>query len=189
MSKPYAAEIRKGRRRPHPRHWRPLAELAGVTPRVVGDEGFVTLASPRWLSDVGASFVMLGRLGEVRVVTGPTSPSEARLRRAQGLALGNGNAVKIACELISTKLTGQEMLVREKLKNIRAADSIAILKPRLGEADDLNSIRGIESRAAAEYWNAFRDLPILFPLKEVDRIPSNWLTFGPRHSPLETGHE
>jgi hypothetical protein len=39
VSKPYAAEIRKGRRRPHPRHWRPLAELAGFTPRVVGGGG------------------------------------------------------------------------------------------------------------------------------------------------------
>jgi len=29
VSKPYAAEIRTGRRRPHPRHWRILAQLVG----------------------------------------------------------------------------------------------------------------------------------------------------------------
>jgi hypothetical protein len=29
ISQPYAAEIRKGRRRPHPRHWQRLAELVG----------------------------------------------------------------------------------------------------------------------------------------------------------------
>lgn len=30
VSQPYAALIRSGRRRPHPRHWETLAELAGV---------------------------------------------------------------------------------------------------------------------------------------------------------------
>jgi hypothetical protein len=30
VSKPYAAQIRSGIRRPHPRHWLPLAGLVGV---------------------------------------------------------------------------------------------------------------------------------------------------------------
>ena len=30
ISQPYAAFIRSGRRRPHPRHWEALANLAGV---------------------------------------------------------------------------------------------------------------------------------------------------------------
>jgi CRISPR-associated endonuclease Cas1 len=153
----------------------------------IGDDGFVTLAALRWLSDVGASFAMLDRLGKVRVVTGPVSPSEARLRRAQALALGNGTAVKIARELISAKLSGQEVLVREKLKNIRTADFIAALGARLADATDLDAIRAIESRAAAEYWNAWRDLPILFPRKDANRIPAHWLSFGTRHSPLTGG--
>ena len=153
----------------------------------IGNDGFVTLAALRWLSDVGASFVMLDRLGKVRVVTGPASPSEARLRRAQALALENGTAVKIARELISAKLSGQEVLVREKLNNVLAADLIVALRPRLDDAADLDAIRGIESRAAAEYWNAWRDLPILFPRKEATRTPAHWLTFGPRHSPLTGG--
>ncbi len=28
----YAAEIRRGRRRPHPRHWQRLADIVGVSP-------------------------------------------------------------------------------------------------------------------------------------------------------------
>jgi CRISPR-associated endonuclease Cas1 len=140
-----------------------------------------------WLSDVGASFVMLNRLGKVRVVTGPTSPSEARLRRAQALALGNGMAVKIARELISAKLTGQQILIREKLKNVIAADSIAELQNRLGNADSIEAVRTIESRAAAEYWTAWRDISVLFARKDVYRIPTHWLFFGTRHSPLTGG--
>jgi len=153
----------------------------------IGDDGFVTLAALRWLSDVGASFVMLDRTGRVRVITGPASPSEARLRRAQALASGNGNAARIARELISAKLAGQGMLIREKLQNIRTGDSIAALQVRLADTSDLTAIRGIESRAAAEYWSAWREVPILFPRKDANRIPSHWLTFGSRHSPLTGG--
>src|SRR5215469_3530890 len=153
----------------------------------IGEDGFVSLAALRWLSEVGASFVMLDRRGKVRVVTGPASPSEARLRRAQALALGNGNAVKIARELISAKLSGQAMVVREKLKNLLVADLIDTLRSRLDDAADLDAIREIESRAAAEYWNAWRNLPILFPRKDANRTPAHWLTFGSRHSPLTGG--
>ena len=32
VSESYAADVRAGRRRPHPRHWQALAELAGVSP-------------------------------------------------------------------------------------------------------------------------------------------------------------
>jgi hypothetical protein len=31
VSQPYAAFIRSGRRRPHPRHWQALAELVGIS--------------------------------------------------------------------------------------------------------------------------------------------------------------
>jgi ribosomal protein S14 len=42
ISEPYAAEIRAGRQRPHPRHWMSLAQLAGVSRDVqVGPNGAV----------------------------------------------------------------------------------------------------------------------------------------------------
>ena len=31
VSRPYASDIRSGKRRPHPRHWPTLAKLVGVT--------------------------------------------------------------------------------------------------------------------------------------------------------------
>ena len=36
VSEPYAALVRSGRRRPHPRHWKALAELAGHLPNLQG---------------------------------------------------------------------------------------------------------------------------------------------------------
>jgi CRISPR-associated endonuclease Cas1 len=153
----------------------------------ISEDGFITLSALKWLTDTGASFVMLDRLGKVRVVTGPTSASEARLRRSQAMALSNGQALPVARELMAAKLTGQEMLVREKLKNVGVANVIAELQERLSGAGTIDAICGIESRAASEYWGAWRGVPVSFPRKDLARIPAHWLTFGPRHSPLTGG--
>src|SRR5713101_5103911 len=82
---------------------------------MIGSDGFITLEALRWISDVGAAFVMLDRRGKVLAVTGPVSSSDAKLRRAQALALGNGTALKISKELIGQKLAGQAALVRDML--------------------------------------------------------------------------
>jgi len=57
---------------------------------MIGSDGFITLEALRWISDVGAAFVMLDRRGKVLTVTGPVAPSDSKLRRSQALALGNG---------------------------------------------------------------------------------------------------
>jgi CRISPR-associated endonuclease Cas1 len=153
----------------------------------ISDDGFVTLSALKWLAETGASFVMLDRLGKVRVVTGPTSASEARLRRSQAMALSGGRALPIARELMAAKLTGQQTLVRERLNNVSVANVIAELQDRLSKAESIDDVRAIESRAASEYWGAWREVPVSFPRRDLTRIPAHWLTFGPRHSPLTGG--
>lgn len=59
--------------------------------------------------------MILDRDGSVLVVSGPVRPSDAQLRRAQGMAAHGGANLTIARELISQKLAGQERVVREKL--------------------------------------------------------------------------
>lgn len=153
----------------------------------ISEDGFVTLSALKWLTETGASFVMLDRLGKVRFVTGPASASEARLRRAQAMALSDGRALPIAREFMTAKLTGQETLVREKLKNVNVASVIAGLRDSLPQAETIDAVRAIESRAASEYWGAWREVPVLFPRKDLIRVPAHWLRFGPRHSPLTGG--
>src|SRR5438132_5430658 len=70
---------------------------------LIGSDGMVSLAALRWLADQDAAFVMLDRDGSVLVTTGPVSPSDARLRRAQALARENGTALRISRELIFSK--------------------------------------------------------------------------------------
>ena len=69
----------------------------------------------RWLADQNAAFVMLERDGSVLATTGPVRPSDARLRRAQALAMQSGSAIHIAKELIDRKIAGQERVARHKL--------------------------------------------------------------------------
>src|SRR5216684_1428350 len=103
---------------------------------VVGSDGFATFDAIRWITDIGAALVFLDRRGKLLFASGPTAPSDARLRRAQSLALGNGVGLEISRTLIDAKLEGQERLARELLNNSAAAQLIATLRERLPVADN-----------------------------------------------------
>ncbi len=151
---------------------------------VIGSDGMVSLAALRWLADQKAAFVMLERDGSVLATTGPVRPSDARLRRAQSLAIQTGTAIQIARELIDKKLSGQEDVARHKLGAIETADTILRYRSELAEADTPESVRLIESKAAGAYWAAWRTLRISFPRKDESRVPEHWRAFGARVSPL-----
>src|SRR6266536_1468677 len=79
--------------------------------------------------------------------------------------------------------------VNHRLKRLVciAGDAIGRLKATLDNANRVDDIRTIESRAAATYWNAWRNIPVLFTRKETSRVPAHWLSFDTRHSPLTGG--
>jgi CRISPR-associated endonuclease Cas1 len=151
---------------------------------LIGSDGFISLEALRWISDVGAAFLMIDRTGKVIAVTGPTAPSDPKLRRAQSLALGNGTALKISKELISQKLAGQELLVRDRLRDSATADAIARFRTTLPTAESIERVMLIESLAAKLYWHSWADLPILWPRKDEKLVPNHWKRFGSRISPL-----
>lgn len=147
---------------------------------VIGSDGIVSLAALRWLADQDASFVMLDRDGSVLVTTGPVHPSDARLRRAQALAFQSDVGLRIVRELIGQKLAGQERLAHDGLHDSTAAQVIAEARAGLTTAHTIPAIRQLESQAAYAYWSAWRSVPVMFPKKDVDRVPDRWRTFGTR---------
>ena len=151
---------------------------------VIGSDGVVSLAALRWLSDQKASFVMLERDGSVLATTGPVRSSDVRLRRSQALAHVSGAALRITRELIRQKLTGQELVARNKLLDSTTADRIATFSAELPTAENIASIRLIEAQAALAYWSAWRTLPLIFPKKDLPRVPEHWRNFGTRISAL-----
>jgi CRISPR-associated protein Cas1 len=107
---------------------------------VIGSDGVISLAALEWLAAQDASFVLVERNGKVQCVTGPSAPSDARLRRAQSLALANGVGAEICRKLIDAKLQGQERVIRE-LSNSVAAREIANFRERLATAESAEAIR------------------------------------------------
>jgi CRISPR-associated endonuclease Cas1 len=151
---------------------------------VIGSDGMISLAALRWLADQDASFVMLDRDGSVLATTGPVRSSDAKLRRAQSLALTNGAGLTIARGLIRKKLAGQEQVIRLKLLDDSTADTIARYSSNLSHADTVSSIRLVESQAARAYWSAWTALSVNFPKSDLPGVPEHWRTFGARVSPL-----
>lgn len=151
---------------------------------VIGSDGFVSLSALRWLADQNASFMMLDRDGSVLATTGPVRSSDVRLRRAQAIALQNGAAFRISRELIDRKLAGQQKVAIERLRDESTALAIQRFRSELAEVESIDAVRLIESRAARVYWSAWRTLPIMFPRKDLPRVPEHWRTFGSRISSL-----
>jgi CRISPR-associated endonuclease Cas1 len=153
----------------------------------ISEDGFTTLGALKWLADVGVSFVMLNRKGKVVLVTGPTAPSDARLRRAQALAFGNVVGLDISRKLIDAKLEGQERVVREGMQDFITAKQISDFRQKLACADCPEAIRLIEAHAAVAYFAAFRNIPVMWPKADSRKVPDHWRTVGSRHSPLSGG--
>src|SRR5579859_962296 len=108
---------------------------------VIGSDGLVSLAALRWLADQDASFVMLDRDGSVLATTGPVRPSDAKLRRAQSLAMSSDTALRVSRYLIDHKLAGQESVVRNKLLDSGTAQTIAQYRTDLGSAETISAVR------------------------------------------------
>ena len=151
---------------------------------IIGSDGFITLEALRWVSDVGAAFVMLEKDGSVLVTTGPVCPSDARLRRSQSLATANGMALEISKNLIRQKMTAQEQNASEKLNASAAARIIAMNRAAVDTARTIEELRLLESRSAYAYWSAWRNVSITFPKRDIPRVPDHWQRFGARISPL-----
>jgi CRISPR-associated endonuclease Cas1 len=150
----------------------------------IGSDGSVSLAALRWLADQNAAFVMLERNGKVLATTGPVSPSDVRLRRAQSLAHETGIAIKIAHELISQKLIAQERVLKEFFKESSARQVVLDARRSVLRASTNEEILRWEARGAHSYWNAMRELPVIFNKADSLKIPEHWKRFGSRVSPL-----
>jgi CRISPR-associated endonuclease Cas1 len=170
---------------PDRRHFR-LSRVGHNLQRLVilGAHGFISLSALEWLSNQKVSFSMLERDGQLLAATGPVYASDARLRRSQSLAHQSDLALRIARELITRKLAGQEKVARIHLLDNQTADRISQYREELVQAEDSKRVRLIEAHAAGLYWGAYQTLPVNFPRKDESRIPEHWKRFGNRASPL-----
>ena len=154
---------------------------------VVGSDGLVTLSALKWLRDQDVTFTFLERNGRVLSVVGPSGSSDAKLRRAQAVAVSNGVGLEICRTLIDAKIQGQENVLREHLNCQPTADAIARFRNRLSSAESFDAIRNLEANAASSYFREWRDLPVSWPKADLPKIPNHWRFVGSRQSPLTGG--
>jgi CRISPR-associated endonuclease Cas1 len=149
---------------------------------VLGHSGLVSLDALRWLHDIGTPFVHIDCDGTLIAVGASSGLNDARLRRAQALALENGIAIQISRKLIQQKIDAQADVLRNISDSGEAIYNLAQISTNLIQCQSIDELRYAEGRAAKSYWAAWKSITINFDSKDRDRVPEHWKTFGARHS-------
>ena len=151
---------------------------------VLGHSGTISLDALRWLNDVGAAFIAIDSDADLIAAAGPFGLDDARLRRAQAIALSNGVGLSIARDLIDRKLKGQMEVLGWLQNPASTIIAIRLARLKLKRAASIEELRAAEGEAARNYWQAWHELPVRFRGRDSERVPEHWLSFGTRSSPL-----
>jgi CRISPR-associated endonuclease Cas1 len=170
-----------GRQRRERRFGRATADIARLV--VLGGSGGITIESIRWLDSVGAALVCIDRDGKILCGSGPTK-SEAKLRRAQALALFNASGLAVAKTLLVQKLSGQQRLLSWLPANTHAKRTLERTLLALEQAQTIDDTTRIEADAAGAYWSSWSEVEVRFQPADQRRIPADWCSFGQRTSRL-----
>src|ERR1700737_2072384 len=150
----------------------------------VGHSGTVSLDALQWMRGINAAFVHINNDGELVSVGMTAQPNDVRRRRRQALATFFSQGVEVARYLLVTKVEGQLNVLSKVSGASGARDAISSILRLMREADSMGDLRHMESRAAASYWDALRDLPVKFVGRDAAKVPSHWNTVGSRGSVL-----
>lgn len=154
----------------------------------IGTAGILTFDALRWCRATGTSVVVLGRDGAL-LAAGPEGRRDARLLRAQALALYTDVGVEISRYLITEKLRGQARVLGLVLQDEVSFSTVDELATEVSDsADSIEEMRQIEAAAANAYFAAWeRTVRVVFVGKDVPRIPKHWTRFNGRRSSLNPG--
>ncbi len=155
---------------------------------LVGRTGVVTLPGLDWVRQVGAAWSWIGRDGEVLATSATLGLDDGRLRRAQAMAPFTDAGVRVVGYLLHEKVSGQLSILRRYFpERASAADSVEVALHALENAETIERMRLLESRAAAAYWSGWRGLSLTFARRDLARVPPRWAEFESRAS-LVTGN-
>jgi len=174
---------RQRRRRVFTRATHGLARLV-----VMGTTGHVTLDALHWLEGAGIALVVLDpATGAVISASAAVANDDARLRRAQALAMGTETGLDVARYLTGVKLTGQAAVAGQELASSEIAHVIDRLRAMVADSASLEEVRQLEASAANLYWSAWGSVEITFVKKDEPRVPGHWKLFEGRRSAVNPG--
>ena len=153
---------------------------------VVGGTGLISLAALNWLRDQGVPLITLDHDARA-LCTSVATIEDARLVRAQALALHTPAGLEIARYFLRAKLAGQLALVPKLTEREELHASLSDECERLEYATSLDELLACEREAALYYWMAWSEVALRFAPGDAEHVPEHWLRFGQRHSPLTSG--
>jgi CRISPR-associated endonuclease Cas1 len=156
-------------------------DLARVV--ILGSEGSLSLATVRWLADLGVPLIQVDRDGRL-LTCSVFEAAHAQLRRAQAFAVANEAGLGIARYLLGEKLRGQEALLDQLPASPEQIDGFAHARETFQKAGSVNELVIAERDAAFTYWSAWRAIPVIFRSADADLAPEHWCRFVQRSSPL-----
>jgi CRISPR-associated endonuclease Cas1 len=151
---------------------------------VLGHSGTISLEALRWIHDLGAAFVQIDADGKVITASSPAGLDDARLRRAQALAVWNGVGIAVARDLLRQKLEGQAAVLDRLPEAVEATGVVRQAMEDLATVETPEQLRLAEATAANAYWTAWASVPVRFARRDEQRVPDHWRTFGGRGSPI-----
>ena len=175
-----------GRQRRERYYSRATHGLARVV--AMATSGYFTFDALRWLEGAGIGLVVLDPMfGGVVTASTRVANDDARLRRAQALALGTDTGLDIARYLTQVKLAGQAQIASTELGTAQVALSISDLGTEVADSASLEEVRQLEATAANLYWSAWSKAELSFVKKDLPRVPDNWAVFEGRRSSFTVG--
>ena len=168
------------------RSWdKATADLRRVV--VMNADTVVSTAALRWCHGIGVAVVVLGADGGI-LAAGPPGRDDARLLRAQALALYGSTGVEITRYLIGAKLRGQARVLGLRLGEDDGASTLVGLLEAVESADSIESVRQIEASGANVAFAAWeRGVEVIFVRRDLPRTPEHWRRFNGRRSLVNPG--
>ena len=156
---------------------------------IIDASGSITFDVLEWLNDQEIPLIHLNWQGDVICVANSNYSANPTLVKAQYKSLENGDARKQFQGLIAKKFENSYLTL--KILPIGSARTAAIQFIR-SSIDGLsankiipkNVMLGIEGRAAALYFDAWRGSPISWNLSRKSLVPDDWHQIGGRRSTM-----
>jgi CRISPR-associated endonuclease Cas1 len=153
----------------------------------IGTQGIVSIDALRFCARVGTPVVVLGADGAI-LAGGPPGRDDARLLRAQALALYGPIGVEITRYLIAEKLRGQARVVGLRLAEDDAASTLLDLATAVETAGSIDEVRQLEAAGANVAFAAWEHcVEVTFVRKDLPRIPEHWRRMNGRRSSVNPG--
>ena len=156
---------------------------------IIDASGSITFDVLEWLSSQEIPLIHLNWQGDVICVANSAYSADPILVKAQHKSLENGDAKRQFRKLIVKKFENSCLTLKILPNRADATAAIHFIRSATKELSSKkvipnNVLLGIEGRAAATYFEAWRGTPIRWSLSRKSLIPADWHYIGSRRSSL-----